>query len=91
VSSHFKEVGMHNRISAISDGSAEIIGKGATLEEAYEDFARKVAHFVAERKGLSGPGELPDDFFDDKPIHTNVEVIIQPHNQWVKEYWVKAY
>jgi hypothetical protein len=91
VSSHFKEGGMHNRIRAIAEGSDDLVGKGATLEEAYADFAEKVARFVARQQGFADPSELPENYFDDKPIRTHVEVIIQPHNQWVKAYWVKAY
>jgi hypothetical protein len=82
---------MHNRISAIADGSDELIGKGSTLEEAYEDFAGKVADFVAKQRGFSVPRELPEDFFDNKPIRTKVELVVQRDNNWVKEYWVKAY
>lgn len=73
------------------DDLARIDGIGETLEGAYEDFAKKVAELVAEKKGLGSPHELPADYFDDKPIATYVKIIVQPHNQWVKAYWVKAY
>jgi hypothetical protein len=81
---------MNDMMSGIVDND-DLIGRGETLKDAYEDFAEKVARFVAEQQGLSDPRELPEDYFDDKPIRTKVEVIIQPHNQWVKAYWVKAY
>jgi hypothetical protein len=68
-----------------------VVGKGETLRAAYEQFAEHVARTVAKNRGLDGPHELPEDFFDEHPIPTAVEVIVQPHNQWVKAYWVKAY
>lgn len=81
---------MDDVMSGIVDND-DVVGKGETLKDAYENFAEKVARFVAEQLGLSDPRELPEDYFDDKPIRTKVEVIVQPHNQWVKAYWVKAY
>lgn len=81
---------MDDVMSGIVDND-DVVGKGETLKDAYENFAEKVARFVAEQQGFSDPRELPGDYFDDKPIRTKVEVIVQPHNQWVKAYWVKAY
>jgi len=58
------------------------------LEEAYESFAERVRDTLAEKYG----GELDESFFDDRPfIETVVYVRPRAHNNWVKEYWVKAY
>jgi hypothetical protein len=56
-----------------------------TLEAAYESFAEKV------RNALGGD-DLDEHFFDERPfIETVVLVRPRAHNNWVKEYWVKAY
>lgn len=58
------------------------------LDEAYESFAEAVRNAVAELHG----GDLDDDYFDQRPfIETIVLVRPRAHNNWVKEYWVKAY
>lgn len=68
----------------------DVVGEGRTLSDAYEDFAKRIAERVADNRGLA-PGDLPEDFFDRHPIPTVVKVVVQPHNEWVKAYWVKAY
>ena len=52
---------------------------------AYESFAEAI------RNALGGD-DLDEDFFDQRPfIETVVLVRPRAHNNWVKEYWVKAY
>ena len=73
-----------------TDEEREIIKKtsGAPkerLDEAYESVAEAV------RNALGGD-DLDEDFFDQRPfIETVVLVRPRAHNNWVKEYWVKAY
>lgn len=73
-----------------TDEEREIIKKTAgvpmeRLDEAYESFAEAV------RNALGGD-DLDEDFFDQRPfIETVVLVRPRAHNNWVKEYWVKAY
>lgn len=65
-------------------------GPADDLRAAYEDFAEKVRHGIAELY----QGSLPDeDFFDKRPpIRTLVSITPAPRNDnWVKAYWVKAY
>jgi hypothetical protein len=57
------------------------------LDEAYESFAEEVRNKLIELHG-----DLADDYFDERPfIETVVFVKPRAHNNWVKEYWVKAY
>ncbi|MFO7572876.1 MAG: hypothetical protein R6W48_09815 [Gaiellaceae bacterium] len=65
-----------------------VVGKGRTLDGAYENFAQKVAERAQER-GLSA--DEAERLFDEHSIPTYVEIVVLPHNEWVKAYWVKAY
>jgi hypothetical protein len=67
----------------------DIVGEGRTLKEAYDDFAEKISKRAAEDHGLTG--DEAGALFDANPIRTTVEIVVVPHNQWVKAYWVKAY
>jgi len=59
------------------------------LGQAYEDFAEKVAKGLAK---LNDVEQLDERYFASRPrIRTYVEIEVSPHNNWVKEYWVKAY
>ena len=66
----------------------DVVGEGRTLEEAYDDFAKKISK-RAEDNGLTG--DAAGEVFDANPIRTKVEIVVLPHNEWVKAYWVKAY
>jgi hypothetical protein len=66
----------------------DIVGEGRTIEEAHDDFARQVSERAAGR-GLTG--DEAAKVFDANPIRTKVEIVVLPHNEWVKAYWVKAY
>jgi hypothetical protein len=72
----------------IAEFVSGVVGRGRTLEGAYESFARKVAE-RAQEQGLSA--DEAERLLDEHSIPTYVEIVVQPHNEWVKAYWVKAY
>jgi hypothetical protein len=68
------------------DYEDSVIGEGTTIVGAFEDAAMK----AAEKFGREGATmEELEAEFDRRPFNASIQVIVQPHNQWVKAYKVK--
>jgi hypothetical protein len=79
---------MNNGGNGLGFDIHDIVGKGRTLDEAYDNFAKQISK-RAEENGLTG--DAAEELFDANPVRTKVEIVVLPHNEWVKAYWVKAY
>lgn len=63
----------------------EVIGTGSTIVGAFEDAAKQ----AAERFGRAdATQEELGEYFDRRPFDARIQVVVQPHNQWVKAYKV---
>lgn len=67
------------------DGTGGIVGKGNTLDAAFEDAARQLAE---ARSAKGGSMEELAAEFERSPREARIHVVAQPHNQWVKAYHV---
>ena len=79
---------MNNGGNGLGFDIHDIVGKGRTLDEAYDNFAEQISK-RAEEHGLTG--DAAAELFEANPVRTKVEITVLPHNEWVKAYWVKAY
>ena len=60
-----------------------VIGTGTTIVGAFEDAAKK----AAEKFGREGATlEELEAEFERRPFDAQIQVVVQPHNQWVRVY-----
>ena len=65
------------------DYERTVTGTGTTIVGAFEDAAKK----AAEKFGREGASmEELEAQFEQTPFDARIQVVVQPHNQWVRVY-----